>query len=46
MSVTPIISTRNIKKSFGQTHALRGVSLDVTPGEVANEFSDLVDLIK
>lgn len=34
MSVTPIISTRNIKKSFGQTHALRGVSLDVAPGEV------------
>lgn len=34
MSVTPIISTRNIKKSFGQTLALRGVSLDVAPGEV------------
>ena len=34
MSVTPIISTKNIKKSFGQTHALRGVSLDVVPGEV------------
>lgn len=34
MSVTPIISTKHIKKSFGQTHALRGVSLDVGPGEV------------
>lgn len=34
MSVTPIISTRKIKKTFGQTHALRGVSLDVAPGEV------------
>lgn len=34
MSVAPIISARNIKKSFGQTHALRGVSLDIKPGEV------------
>lgn len=34
MSVTPIISTKHVKKSFGQTHALRGVSLDVGPGEV------------
>lgn len=30
----PIISARNLKKSFGQTEALRGVSLDVMPGEV------------
>ncbi len=30
----PIISAKNIKKSFGQTHALRGVSLDVKAGEV------------
>ena len=30
----PIISAKNIKKSFGQTHALRGVSLDVEAGEV------------
>lgn len=34
MSVTAIISTKHVKKSFGQTHALRGVSLDVGPGEV------------
>ena len=34
MSITPIISAKNIKKSFRQTHALRGVSLDVMPGEV------------
>ena len=30
----PIISARQIKKSFGQTQALRGVSLDVMAGEV------------
>ncbi len=30
----PIISAKHIKKSYGQTHALRGVSLDVLPGEV------------
>ena len=29
-----IISARNIKKSYEQTHALRGVSLDVEAGEV------------
>lgn len=34
MSITPIISAKNIKKSFGQTEALRGISLDVVPGEV------------
>lgn len=30
----PIISAKNIKKSYEQTHALRGASLDVFPGEV------------
>ena len=30
----PIISAKNIKKSFGQTHALHGVSLNVEAGEV------------
>lgn len=30
----PIISARNITKKFGQTEALRGVSLDVETGEV------------
>ena len=30
----PIISAKNIKKSYGQTHALRGVSLAVRHGEV------------
>ena len=30
----PIIHIENVHKYFGQVHALRGVSLDVTPGEV------------
>ena len=30
----PIISAKNIKKSFGQTHALRGISLDIQSGEI------------
>jgi len=34
MPVTPIISAKNIKKSYGQTAVLHGVSLDVKPGEV------------
>ena len=34
MPVTPIISAKNIKKSYGQTKVLHGVSLDVKQGEV------------
>ena len=34
MPVTPIISAKNIKKSYGQTSVLHGVSLDVKQGEV------------
>ena len=34
MEQYPILSARNIKKSFGQTQALRGVSVDIVPGEV------------
>jgi len=34
MPVTPIISAKNITKTFGDTHALRSVSLDVAPGEI------------
>jgi ribose transport system ATP-binding protein len=30
----PRLSLRNLSKSFGGTHALRGVELDVLPGEV------------
>jgi ribose transport system ATP-binding protein len=30
----PRLSLRNLSKSFGGTHALRGVDLDVLPGEV------------
>ena len=32
MSVTPIISAKNIKKSYGKTEILHGISLDVQPG--------------
>ena len=34
MEQYPILSARNITKSFGRTQALRGVSVDVVPGEV------------
>lgn len=34
MSMTSVLTAKNIKKSFGETHALRGVSLDVKAGEV------------
>lgn len=30
----PILSVRNIDKSFGGVHAVRGVSFDVMPGEI------------
>ncbi len=33
MEKLPILSARNISKSFGQTQALRGISVDVVPGE-------------
>ena len=34
MSVNPVISAKNVKKSYGKTEVLHGVSLDVKPGEV------------
>lgn len=34
MPVAPIISAKNVKKSYGKTQVLHGVSLDVAPGEV------------
>ena len=33
MEKYPILSARNIRKSFGQTQALRGISVDVAQGE-------------
>ena len=30
----PILSARELRHSFGQTEALRGIDLDVLPGEV------------
>lgn len=34
MPVAPIISAKNIKKSYGKTEVLHGISLDVKQGEV------------
>ena len=34
MSPTPIISARGLRKTFGRTEALRGIDLDISPGEV------------
>ena len=34
MSVPPALELRGIRKRFGATEALRGVSLTVAPGEV------------
>lgn len=37
---TPLISMRNIQKSFGSVHALRGASIDVYPGEIVALVGD------
>jgi simple sugar transport system ATP-binding protein/D-xylose transport system ATP-binding protein len=37
---TPLLSMRNIKKSFGSVQALRGASIDVYPGEVVALVGD------
>lgn len=34
MSLKPIISAHQITKSYGQSPALRSVSLDIAPGEI------------
>ena len=34
MSLAPIISAKNIKKSFGKTSVLHGITLDIQKGEV------------
>jgi D-xylose transport system ATP-binding protein len=36
----PLLSLRNINKSFGAVHVLRGVDLDVTPGRVTALVGD------
>lgn len=36
----PLISMRNIKKSFGSVHALQGASIDVYPGEIVALVGD------
>jgi ABC-type glutathione transport system ATPase component len=37
---TPLISMRNIKKSFGSVHALQGASIEVCPGEIVALVGD------
>lgn len=37
---TPLISMRNIKKSFGSVHALRGASIEVHAGEIVALVGD------
>ncbi len=37
---TPLISMRNIKKSFGSVHALQGASIEVYPGEIVALVGD------
>ena len=34
MSTTPVIRTRGLRKSYGRTHALDGLDLEVSPGDV------------
>lgn len=40
VSNTPVLSVQNIHKSFGAVKALRGVTLDVRPGEVVALVGD------
>lgn len=40
VSSTPLISMRNIHKSFGSLHALRGASIDVHAGEIVALVGD------
>ncbi|WP_298609821.1 ATP-binding cassette domain-containing protein [uncultured Thiothrix sp.] len=37
---TPLISMRNIRKSFGSLHALQGASIEVYPGEIVALVGD------
>jgi D-xylose transport system ATP-binding protein len=39
-TTTPLLSLRNVQKSFGAVHVLRGVDLDVRPGHVTALVGD------
>ncbi len=39
-TTTPLLSLRNVQKSFGAVHVLRGVDLDVRPGQVTALVGD------
>lgn len=38
--VTPVLSARGVTKHYGHVHALRGVDLDIYPGEVVGLVGD------
>lgn len=38
MATSPIVSLRGVRKAFGENEVLKGVSLDVAPGEVVVIF--------
>jgi simple sugar transport system ATP-binding protein len=37
---TPVLSVRGVTKSYGHVHALRGVDLDIFPGEIVGLVGD------
>ena len=39
---TPMISAQNVHKSFGQLEVLKGIDLEVQPGEVAGDLAQVV----
>ncbi|MDZ4311625.1 MAG: sugar ABC transporter ATP-binding protein [Cypionkella sp.] len=40
MSDQPVLSARNIAKSYGNIHALKGVNFDIHPGQVTTLFGE------
>ncbi len=40
LSHPPLLELRNISKSFGRVHSLRGINLDIRPGEVLGLLGD------
>ncbi|MFC3180806.1 sugar ABC transporter ATP-binding protein [Cypionkella sinensis] len=40
MTAAPVLSARNIAKSYGNIHALKGVNFDIHPGQVTTLFGE------
>lgn len=40
MNAQPVLSARNIAKSYGNIHALKGVNFDIHPGQVTTLFGE------